>query len=165
MRVRLFQGRTVFSSKRFMSQNSFSLVWHRPVATPILVSMVSFSLPLFSSHRPKRFHKNSAATQLKLRTAQCSAVLFYPLFYRSKVLKEILLLFFLFLFLAWNQVKKMLQMEQKMFANKICSKTNKTFSNENKKCLRTKFVQNWTKKVTKGTKNVRKESHKIQMAL
>ena len=37
----------------------------------------------------------------------------------SKFLKEALLLLFL-LFLAWNQVKKMLQMEQKVFANKKC---------------------------------------------
>ena len=54
---------------------------------------------------------------------------------RSKVLKEALL-FFLFL-LAWNQVKKMLQMEQKMLANKIrlkankkCSKGKKRFANK-----------------------------------
>ena len=47
-----------------------------------------------------------------------------------KVLKEALLLF-----LAWNQKQKMFLMEEKMFANKICPKSNKI--------------------VTKGTKKVR----------
>ena len=46
----------------------------------------------------------------------------------SKVLKEALL-FFLLLLLAWHQVQ---QMEQKMFANKMCSTTNKIVSNGNK---------------------------------
>ena len=73
----------------------------------------------------------------------------------SKVLKVVLLLFFL---LAWNQVYKMLQMEQKKFANKICSTTNKKCSNLNKKCPRTKFLQNRTKEVTKETKNVHNEN-------
>ena len=63
---------------------------------------------------------------------------------RSKVLKEALLLFLL----AWNQVKKMLQIEQKMLANKIRFKANKKCSGKN-------FVPNQTKYTTKGTKNFR----------
>ena len=71
---------------------------------------------------------------------------FVDLEQRSKFLKETLLFLFL---LAWNQVKKMLQMEQKMLANKIRFRANK-------KCPRNFFVLNRTKYATKGTENVRK---------
>ena len=50
----------------------------------------------------------------------------------SKVLKEVLLL-------AWNNVPKILQIEQKMFAKKICFESNKNFYKRNKKCWRKKI--------------------------
>ena len=60
--------------------------------------------------------------------------------------------------LGVNQVKKMLQMEQEVFANKMCYATNKKCFNGNNKFSRTNFVLNRTKKVTIGTKNVRNEN-------
>ena len=80
----------------------------------------------------------------------------------SKVLKEALLLFFL-LFLAWNQKQKMFLREQKMLANKICSKSHKKSSKvnkyvrdqkmfakkicskSNKKCSQWKLLEIWQK--------------------
>ena len=58
----------------------------------------------------------------------------YKKFYVSKFLKEALFLFFFLFFFAWNQKQIMFLMEQKMFANKICSKSNKTIYQRNKKC-------------------------------
>ena len=56
-------------------------------------------------------------------------------------------------------------MEQKMFANKICSTTNKKCSNGNKKCLRTKFVINLEQSKLQKERKELKEQKMIAMKI
>ena len=102
------------------------------------------------SYLHKKFHSLS----------QLEEIIFeIPFFDReqcSKFLKEDSLLFFVFFFLAWNQVQKMFQKDQKMFANKICLNltkklnfANNIFPKSNKKCYKS------IKKRYKSNKNDR----------
>ena len=78
----------------------------------------------------------------------------------------------LFFLLAWNQVQKILQMEQKMFENKLFSTTNKTCSDveqkmsANKICSKSikKKLQKERKIFPKKTSSNWTESHDFKMA-
>ena len=115
------------------------MFFYGPYISHNLLLLSSFRLTLFNSAEDFKSMKSYCPSlpispSGPLMPRKSSELDIFDREQRSKVLKEAFLMLFLFLFLAWNQVKKMFVGTKNVHGNKKCS---------------------WEQKMFVGTKNVR----------